>query len=195
MNKFSIFFIASLCTVTLAQNYSDAYVRSLIPEGYTIAFQGIAEGDLNFDDFADVIVVLDALDAVEIAEVDEETRPLMIFFGQDNGELTLYHTFTKVNLCQNCGGVWGDPFESVTIDNGTFTLVDYGGSSWRWSVVKRFSFSPESTQFYLELLSTSNFHASDPENTMDKGVWTRETFGTVPLHTFDTYALERYQSP
>ena len=182
-------------SLSFAETYSKAYLESLIGDGYTIASNGIAEGNLNFDDYIDVILVLDI---VEPTETNIETRPLGIFFGQEDGSLLLYKAFSKVNYCQSCGGAFGDPFDGTVIDNGTFTVSDYGGSAWRWFVNRTFSFNPEDNRFYLEEFSEAYYNSYTTSeidlDTLNIETWTSETFGAVTLDEFDTDTLESYKT-
>jgi hypothetical protein len=41
-------------------------------------------------------------------------------------------------LCRQCGGVFGDPFESLDINRGVLVLNHYAGSNWRWGITDRF---------------------------------------------------------
>ena len=176
-------------SLSFAQTYTRAYLESLIGSGYVIASGGISEGNLNFDDFVDVILVLDIL---EPTQTNEETRPLGIFFGQEDGTLLLYKAFSKVNYCQSCGGTFGNPFEGIEIDNGIFTVSDYGGSAWRWSVSRTFRFNLEDNRFYLKQFTEDSFNVFDLDTSKTE-TWTSETFGKVTLDEFDTNKLESFK--
>ena len=190
IKRTALFLLVFVFSLSFAETYSKAYLESLVGSGYAIASGGIAEGNLNFDDFVDVILVLDIL---ELTQTNEGTRPLGIFFGQEDGTLLLYKAFSKVNYCQSCGGTFGDPFEGIEIDNGTFTVSDYGGSAWRWSVSRTFGFNPEDNRFYLEQFTEDSFNVFDLD-TAKSETWTSETFGDVTLDEFDTDALESYKT-
>lgn len=134
-------------------------IEAFIPEGYdTVA---TATGDLNKDKLTDHVLVLKnkdedrdepppaanvnnegAIDSV----LDNETRLLVILFKNASG-YTLAGTSKSAILCKHCGGVFGDPFESLVIDKGVLSIHHYGGSAWRWSYTHKFRW--QQNDFFL----------------------------------------------
>jgi hypothetical protein len=124
-------------------------LNSLIPLGWGILIKDepvIAEGDLNNDGIKDVATIIE--------ELKSETewapqRALLIAFGtkNDNDTYTLSIIADNVILPSDAGGVWGDPFKSLSIDRGSVVVSDYGGSNWRWYSTCRFRF--QENDWYL----------------------------------------------
>ncbi|ETT45559.1 hypothetical protein MKZ07_29705 [Paenibacillus sp. FSL P4-0338] len=116
-------------------------INALIPAGWHIlepvlGEKAIAKGDLNKDGVSDLAMV------IEKNSVKDEASPrsLLIAFGGKNNKYTLSIIAKNVILRADEGGVWGDPFDSLTIDRGSVLVSDYGGSNWRWYNKYRFRY-------------------------------------------------------
>ncbi|AJS59368.1 hypothetical protein [Paenibacillus sp. IHBB 10380] len=121
-------------------------ILSIIPVGWKIlddldGEQAIAKGDLNKDGLADVVAVIEAIDSDSSEEASP--RSLIIAFGNKDHTYSLSIKAETAILRANEGGVWGDPFESITIDRGSVLLSFYGGSNWRWFSSYRFRFQKD----------------------------------------------------
>lgn len=57
----------------------------------------------------------------------EAPRPLLIPVRDADGKVRLAKRSAKTVACRTCGGVLGDPFESVHVEKGRFTVEHYGG--------------------------------------------------------------------
>ena len=65
----------------------------------------------------------------------------MIIVKQPNGLLQVKKRSDKVVLCSTCGGVSGDPFDSITVGPKKFTVSQEGGGRDRWAVNFQFDYS------------------------------------------------------
>ncbi len=117
-------------------------MQSLIPEGWHLLERNEdkpdkAEGDLNKDGINDIAMVIE-----ETGKSPEEAphRALLLAFGKGNDSYELSLLADKAILKSDEGGVWGDPFEGVSIDRGSVLISFYGGSNWRWYSTYRFRF-------------------------------------------------------
>lgn len=121
--------------------------ESLIPSGWGVLHKEepiIAKGDLNKDGIPDVAAVIEQVKS----ETDKAPqRALLIAFGTKDHSYTLSIISDKVILKADEGGIWGDPFESLSIDRGSVVISDYGGSNWRWYHKYRFRF--QENDWYL----------------------------------------------
>jgi hypothetical protein len=136
-------------------------LNSLIPLGWGILIKDepvIAEGDLNRDGIKDVAIIIE--------ELKSETewapqRALLIAFGtkNDNDTYTLSIIADNIILPSDAGGVWGDPFESLSIDRGSVVISDYGGSNWRWYNTYRFRFQDD--DWYLIGATMGEFYTGN----------------------------------
>jgi len=125
-------------------------VTSLIPSGWHILEDKIkgepvkAVGDLNRDCVQDIAIVIEKTQESENDQTGESEgappRSLLIALGNKDNTFSLSIIADNVVLPADAGGVWGDPFDSLTIDRGSVVLSDYGGSNWRWYNKYRFRF-------------------------------------------------------
>lgn len=120
-------------------------IEAFIPKDYdTLA---TASGDLNKDGLIDMALVLaNKNESLNDDKDNEHPRLLIIIFKKENG-YQLAATSYKSIMCMGCGGVFGDPFESLSIENNILTIRHYGGSAWRWGYTHQFKF--QNHAFYL----------------------------------------------
>lgn len=121
---------------------------SLIPEGWHVLEKNegepvVVEGDLNKDGIPDIAAIIEKKTTGEEAP----PRALLIAFGHKDNSYTLSIIADKVILRADEGGVWGDPFENLSIDRGSVVISDYGGSNWRW--YNKYRFRYQDNDWYL----------------------------------------------
>jgi hypothetical protein len=153
-----------------------ADVEPFVEKNTTIL--AVERGDLNRDSREDAVLVLDPEDP-------DQPRPLLLLLRGTDGTLKLAKRSDKAVGCRQCGGIMGDPFQSVTIGKGRFTIEHYGGSSWRWSSSTTFAWSRRYQSWQLVRVEKASFHASDPSSE-EKSVHTPpRDFGLIDLSEFD----------
>lgn len=119
-------------------------INDFIPEGYdTLA---TTKGDLNKDNIEDYVLVLKS------TEEDKENPPetpqrILLVLLQSSGGLALAAKSDSAILCKDCGGIFGDPFEGISITKGVLSVSHYGGSAWRWGSTYKFRY--QQNDFYL----------------------------------------------
>lgn len=123
-------------------------IMAFVPEGFdTIA---TASGDLNKDKLDDYVLVLKMKKEAtfDYAKDNEDSlfRLLVVVFKNNDG-YTLAGKCGEAIMCMGCGGVFGDPFASVTITKGIFIVDHYGGSAQRWAYTHKFRY--QNNDFYL----------------------------------------------
>lgn len=116
-------------------------IYDLVPEGWHILekVKGTpekVEGDLNEDGISDIAAIIEE----DSYDQNSPARALIIAFGSNDKTYTLSINAERAVLKADEGGVWGDPFESLSIDRGSVLLTFYGGSNWRWYSKYRFRF-------------------------------------------------------
>ena len=157
-------------------------ISAHIPKGFQVL--DTTFGNLNFDSYTDLIVVLKSPKEDTATDLDYPIkRPLLILFGEKNNTYRLAFQNSKVVMCIICGGVMGDPFNNVAIKNGYFTVENSGGSSWRWTDYLTFKYDKLQSKFYLHRQDISNFHASNPDK-VEKIIKTKKNFGTVDFENY-----------
>ena len=173
--------------VSAKTNVEDSsFLTQFVPEGYKVLYT--ASGDLNLDQYPDMILVLkkDGEETTSNVVDHPEKRPLLILLGQADNTYKLAARNDNAVYCVDCGGMMGDPFMQVVIKNGYFSIEHYGGSTWRWTRIITFKYSSADNYWYLHKDGGDSFHASDPENVTTK-VRTTKDFGKVPFDKFDIY--------
>ncbi|MGG3280065.1 hypothetical protein [Paenibacillus solani] len=131
-------------------------IYSLIPSGWKVLNkeekQTLVEGDLNKDGFNDVGAVIEEIKS----QTDEAPqRALLIAFGNEDNNYRLSIIADHVILKADEGGVWGDPFDSISIDRGSLVVSHYGGSNWRWFNTYRFRY--QDNDWYLIGATTGEY--------------------------------------
>lgn len=97
-----------------------------------------AVGDLNGDGQDDMAIVLDIEpDLSEISKepeiVPENTRETYILLRK-NEKFDVIAINKGLVMGKEFGGVFGDPFANIVIEDGILTISNYGGSSDRWGI-------------------------------------------------------------
>ena len=83
----------------------------------------------------------------------EETLRLLEYGNEEDGlerQIRLYQNFSDTSvlwkvydsaiLSSHDGGVMGDPFEGISVQDSSLSIVHYGGSSWSWSLIDDYVF-------------------------------------------------------
>lgn len=162
-------------------------IKNFVPENYAILDS--VSGNLNLDNFVDMIVVLKKIGEEKTSDVIEnpEKRPLLILIGKANNKFKLAERNDNTVYCIDCGGIMGDPFTEIVIKNGYFSVEHYGGSAWRWTRVITYKYSKVENNWFLHKDGSENFHATEPEK-VEKIIKTTKDFGKVLFKDFDIYA-------
>lgn len=133
--------------------------HSLIPSGWKMfeKDQGEpirAEGDLNNDGVVDIAAIIEQDKDMNESE-GAQPRALIIAFGTAFNSYSLSIIADKVILKADEGGVWGDPFDSLSIDKGSVIVSEYGGSNWRW--YNKYKFRFQDHEWYLIGATKGNY--------------------------------------
>ena len=148
-------------------------ISKFIPKGYALI--DTAMGNLNFDKYQDIILVLGT---VGEDTTFEARRPLLLLLGRADKTFTLAARNDNVVYCYQCGGVFGDPYAGVEIKKGMFTVHHFGGSNDRWSNDITFKYSQSDMRWYLYKIvdkGWSVFHVDKVETSIQ----TKKNFGVV----------------
>ncbi|MFW5775009.1 MAG: hypothetical protein ACOCW2_01860 [Chitinivibrionales bacterium] len=189
------FYLLTTLLVTLPALSSDFMQKGTItdllacePDGYAVL--DTVTGDLNRDDYRDMIIVYKQTAEEDSSDVtDPALRPLLIYTGNQTDSLALVARNDKAVYCYHCGGVFGDPFSRIVIKNGYFTVEHYGGSNWRWTRFVTFKYSSRDSTWHLHRDGGESYHTSDPDKVTET-MKTVKDFGTVAFEEFDIYKEE-----
>ena len=155
-----ILFVVLFYSYPSLSNAQTGNIQSFIPRGYSLLDS--ASGDLDKDALRDVVMVL-KLNEESHPDSFDVPRPLLLLKGAGNDTYRLIARNDHVVLCFRCGGVFGDPFEGITIRNGFFSVEHYGGSNWRWTRIITFKYDKPSKTFVLHRDAGVSFHSSVPD--------------------------------
>lgn len=108
-------------------------VQDFIPTGWDTLTQ--VHCDINADKQTDEVLVLKMK---EEEDSSKTSRLFLILFKTDKGTYELKGYSPTAVFCISCGGIYGDPFSSVTVKGRVVTIRHYGGSTWRWAYEHKF---------------------------------------------------------
>lgn len=110
-------------------------INSFIPKGWLQLHS--TTSDFDSDGLKDAVVVL--IDSVNEKITGDGNRSLIILKATTSGYI-LSGYCDSAYLCFGCGGVHGDPFESVSFTNDQLVLKHIVGSSYRSELTTRFRY-------------------------------------------------------
>jgi hypothetical protein len=152
----------------------------------------VEAADLNGDGRGDFVLVLER----ENPPKDKDDfpvgqRPLLLLMRGADGKLSAAKRNERLVMCSQCGGVFGDPFEGVTVGRNTFTVSFYGGSNWRWAYSYKFNYSRLDQTWQLVRAEETSFHTSDPDKMKTLVFIPPRDYGKVDIADFDPENYKR----
>jgi hypothetical protein len=183
-----LFYVKSAAQINKSDKiFLSKQIQKFIPKGYAILDKSI--GDLNLDKFKDIILVLK--DTAEKDEIDtiEFKRPLLILIGHADKSFTLAGRNDDVVYCVGCGGIFGDPYDGITIYKGTFTINHFGGSNDRWSNEITFKYSATNKTWYLFKVVEKGWNVGNL-NKIDSTIKTKKDFGVISFEKYNPDSSE-----
>lgn len=141
--------------------------------------------DLNTDGLRDYVLVLqkEKEDTAALG-LPETQRPLLVVVRRPGGTLQVAARNDRVVYCAECGGVFGDPFEGVQAGPGTFTVLHYGGSAWRWRTDYTFRYAQGARAWRLTKVGELSYHTLDPGKMEQTVFVSPDDFGDIDLADF-----------
>ncbi len=166
------------------QDSLPAAVQPFVPAGTRVL--ALDSADLNGDGLRDYVLILEKEKALPTdAEIEIGQRPLLVLVQQLGGSLTVAARNDRVVYCSTCGGVFGDPFESLDVKKNRFVVHHYGGSNWRWTVDYSFTWSRLHRTWELVRVEETSFHTSAPDYAKRRVFTPPRNFGRIDLADFD----------
>lgn len=98
---------------------------------------GEATGDLDKDGQAETVIVYDTQRS---SKDDMGTERELHIFKSKDGKWELWHKSIGPVMPSESGGVMGDPFGEVKIENGCIVVFHAGGSRMKWNYTHRYRF-------------------------------------------------------
>ncbi len=136
---------------TVAAEGAALLERAGVPPGAGETVRDWAAGDLGNDGVPDWAVVVDGAAPEPDGDFAATPRTLYLLSETAEGGLTVTHASGGILLGRECGGVWGDPYLGVDLQDGNLRVLDYGGSAFRWSHV--YTFVPEGEDLVLSRIA------------------------------------------
>lgn len=100
-------------------------------------------GDLTGNGFQDQLLVIDQPPPEGLLPGEHgPNRVLLLLLGDATGRWQLAARNDKLVPCSTRGGIAGDPFAYIAIEDGAFSVITNGGSRERWSSVYTFRYAP-----------------------------------------------------
>ena len=173
-------------------------IARFVPAGFqTLDF---VVADLDSDGRQDAVLILRRSDEDD-AKNGEAARPLLILVRQPDGRLAQVRRTERLVYCRACGGMLGDPYESLAAGLGRFTVSFAGGSaSSHWAVAYTFAYDAAAKDWLLEKEKNAGDERNDQPTDTDKegderSSWTtilnRRQLGDIPLERFDYEASQK----
>ena len=161
--------------------------KAHIPEGYFI--HTVAEGNLNLDSYNDAILVLAQNGEDSLSRQDHPmSRKFCVLLGRKNGAYRLEQQNENVVYYYMYDANFRDAFTGLTIDNGTFSVLFYGGMRLRWHRTVSFKYKPKKKNWYLLSDESGTFDAlEEDESLTTETVLTEKDFGVVSFSEFSLY--------
>ncbi len=117
----------------------------------------------------------------------EPVRPISILKSVKGAEFELIARNDSIILCQQCGGLYGDPWDGIYTEEDAFSVHHMGGSNNRWTRDLKFQYNSEKGGWFLISDRGVNFWTHDPEGTLEYDLYTEgDSLGLIPFRSFKT---------
>ncbi|PWN59698.1 hypothetical protein [Chryseobacterium viscerum] len=114
------------------------------PAGSTIL--ETLDGDLDGDKIPEKVMIYTTKDEGELGKIRE-----IQILKKVNGKWIILEKSRNAVMESSAGGMMGDPYQSTGIEKGILTIIQAGGSSWKWDVTDKYRFQ----NGHFELIGTS----------------------------------------
>jgi hypothetical protein len=188
MVKFYSFLYITICVVTaIVMSMPPAVagekpklqkIRHFIPPDYDLLDS--ASGDLNGDGLTDYVLILHS--KTENSK-NSGVRPLLLLMGTEKNNLELTARNDSVVLCRSCGGIYDDPYQKVTIQDGYVSVQHLIGSTWKWTRVISFRYDAAIKDFVLDKDEGVSYHVANP-NRKTGIINNKDDFGKLKFSEF-----------
>lgn len=158
------------------------YLMTFIPDDHLVL--DYEYGNLNNDELEKDVILISHSKKEQTEDFYEGERNLYILCRNSEGKLIEVGMNPDVVLCKGCGGIFGDPYNTIAIKNGYFSIEHYGGSNWRWTRIITFKHDGQKKDWFLHKDGGVSYHTSDPEGKEEEEIATTKDFGIVAFKDF-----------
>jgi hypothetical protein len=109
-------------------------------------------------------------------------RTVIVLIRARSGILKVVAKSDHAVLCKDCGGVWGDPFETVEAKKKKFIIHHFGGSRKKWNCSYTFGYSSKDLAWQLIRVQDTR-HLDDPKQEVFAPP---RDFGKIDFSKFDS---------
>lgn len=165
-------------------------IKKFVLKGYEVL--DYTAGDLNRDKRPDAILILKIAgeDTILTENYKDPKRPMLLLVRQENGTLKQAARNDAIVMCRECGGIYGDPYESMSVDSNTFSIHFYGGSAWRWSYRHTFRYNAQQKNWLLYEESDDAYWNVDPDKTFSSATTAEDELNTVSFAQYKPLDLD-----
>ncbi len=135
---------------------------SFAPPGWRVEENSIKEADLNGDGQPDAALVLTHGGNGASVDAQFAKHVLVLALRGSDGKLHRSIVSDAAVLDGDEGGVFGDPFEELSIERGAVVITHYGGSRDRWGYTHRYRY--QNGQWMLIGLTINSSDTLDTEH-------------------------------
>jgi hypothetical protein len=177
----AVVLLAAVCALTSAQEIKRPPLHvpeaaetaaKFVPSGWRLEAETLKEVDLNGDGRPDAAFVIsnggEANDPTVVKHV------LVLALRGSDGRLHRSLVNDAAVLDGDEGGVFGDPFQGLTVERGVVAIQHYGGSRDRWSFTHKYRFQNGQWELIgLEIGSTDTLdleHYDDQDINLSTGL-------------------------
>ncbi|MBI2336581.1 MAG: hypothetical protein HYU97_07465 [Deltaproteobacteria bacterium] len=119
---------------------AQSYDKKIIPPGWKV--EKTVPGHLDDNNLEDLVLILIIIknNFGETDIFEDSSRQLLLLSQTSPGKYNVQLKNSGAILCARCGGMLGDPLQSIEIKNKVLIITHYGGSRDRWGMVHRYRF-------------------------------------------------------
>lgn len=182
--SFFSFNLFSQCPKPIIPNEGKT-INTFVPKEWFI--KDSVFGDFNKDGLKDIVLVIAHDNENKDLQDYECARGMLILQKTKLGFVKSAYCNNAI-LCKNCGGVFGDPYNGITLEKNILQINHYGGSAWKWT--QNYTFRFQQNKWELIGLSFSSFYSLNDCNGKGIGyaglVLDEANFSTSKAHIIRT---------
>ena len=114
-----------------------------LPQNYAII--DTVSGDLDKDGIKEMVVAYDT--QIPTKDSSDDIPRELVIYKKTSDTWVVWQKSNQALLGSEDGGMMGDPFNEIKIENGLLHISQSGGSSWKWGYTDKYRY--QNGEFYL----------------------------------------------